>query len=447
LTSLLDTLELPFQLAAAADVLVDRRVGIVRWVEESPREAGGPAFFHFAAKACNTAAFTRQRNFCDTGGASASREIAAAKAIGEAVERYCSAIYDVDELPLHAARDAPFECVDPGSFALYSDDQYATPGFPWVPFDDRTTVRWTPAWDAVDGSSVHVPGARVFMPYSYYIGTGDAPIDQPISTGLACHGGLHRAAVSAACEVVERDAVMIAWQSMLAPPQILVETLSDRCYDLVERFEAAASTVAMFDITLDHGIPTILSVLRAEHADAPGLVVAGASSPDPEDAARKSLEELAHSRPYCQFVKTHLPRHEPDPPLYESVRDQVTHLSFYTDHENARLADFLFTSRERREFDEIEGFATGDPALDLAALADRIAATGERLLLADLTTDDVRELGLRVVRAVIPGFQPLHMGYGLRSLGGRRLWTVPQALGHRGVTPQTGDNPAPHPYP
>lgn len=447
MTSLLDTLALPFELAAAADLLVDRRVGLVRFVEESPREAGGPAFFHFAAKACNTAAFTRQRSFCDTGGASVDRATAAAKAIGEAVERYCSAIYDVEELPLHAARDAPFECVDPRSFALYSDEQYAAPGFPWVPFDERTTVRWTPAWDAASGACAYVPAARVFIPYSYYIGTGDAPIDQPISTGLACHGDLHRAAVAATCEAIERDAVMITWQAMVAAPQILVETLSDRCYDMVERFESAASSVTIFDITLDHGIPTILSVLRGEHGSAPGLVVAGATSPDPEEAARKSLEELAHSRPYCQYVKTHLPRHEPDPPRYESVRDQVTHLSFYTDHHNARLADFLFASRERREFDEISGFATGDPQLDLAELSDRIAGVGERLLLADVTTEDVRELGLHVVRAVVPGLQPLHMGYGLRSLGGRRLWSVPQGLGHRGVTREGGDNPAPHPYP
>jgi ribosomal protein S12 methylthiotransferase accessory factor len=39
------------------------------------------------------------------------------------------------------------------------------------------------------------------------------------------------------------------------------------------------------------------------------------------------------------------------------------------------------------------------------------------------------------------------MGYGLRSLGGHRLWSVPQALGYPGVTPAGGDNPVPHPYP
>jgi ribosomal protein S12 methylthiotransferase accessory factor len=69
------------------------------------------------------------------------------------------------------------------------------------------------------------------------------------------------------------------------------------------------------------------------------------------------------------------------------------------------------------------------------------------VLLADVTTPDVRDLGLSVVRAVVPGSHPLFMGHALRARGGRRLWEVPQRLGHRGISPATGDNPAPHPYP
>jgi ribosomal protein S12 methylthiotransferase accessory factor len=54
---------------------------------------------------------------------------------------------------------------------------------------------------------------------------------------------------------------------------------------------------------------------------------------------------------------------------------------------------------------------------------------------------------LKVVRAIIPGFHPLFMGHKLRALGGSRLWQVPQSLGYQGINRDTGDNPAPHPYP
>ena len=135
-----------------ADVLpdlVDSRVGVVKELTELPRDAGAPDFFHFYAQACNTVAFTRQVNFYAAGGASADRGMAVAKAVGEAVERYCGAIYEVEELPLRTRNEAPFPCVDPSAFAHYSEEQYTSDGFPFVPFDDDTPVRWVPAVDAL----------------------------------------------------------------------------------------------------------------------------------------------------------------------------------------------------------------------------------------------------------------------------------------------------------
>jgi len=64
-----------------------------------------------------------------------------------------------------------------------------------------------------------------------------------------------------------------------------------------------------------------------------------------------------------------------------------------------------------------------------------------------MTTLDVEDLGLKVVRAIIPGFHPLFMGHALRALGGTRLWEVPQKMGWGGISRETGDNPLAHPYP
>jgi ribosomal protein S12 methylthiotransferase accessory factor len=433
-------------LRAALPVLVDERVGIVHHVEVVPREAGAPDFFHVAARAGNTQAFVRQANFANAGGASTDRRIAVAKAVGEAVERYCAAIYDVDELPLAFHARAPFPCVAPREFALHSAAQYAAPGFPWVPFDEETPVRWTAGVDLGRDDVVHVPAAMVFMPYHFYQGTGDAPIGQPISTGLACHVSRARAALGGLCEVIERDAFTITWQAGLARAQLRVETLGDAAYDLVERFERTGSTVVLLDITTDIGVPTVLAVLQAEAPEAPALVFAAAADPDPDVAVRKSLEELAHTRRYSQQVKSRLPRLAADP-AHANVADQVDHLNFWCDHAHRPLADFVFGSRERVDFDELPNLATGDAAQDLRVLVARVRDAGHRVVLCDLTTPDVGDLGLHVVRVVVPGFHPLFMGYRLRALGGRRLWTVPQALGFRRIGPDTGDNPVPHPYP
>lgn len=435
------------RLSDVLEYLVDPRVGIVRYVQEVPRQAGAPDFFHYRARACNTRAFSRQANFSRTGGASAERDVAIAKAIGEAVERYCAALFEAEELPLTSYRDAPFRCVPPGDFALYSPEQYARPDFPFVPFGDVTPVRWAPALDPLTGETWHVPAAMVFLPYFYYEGTGDSPIVLPISTGLACHCSPAEAAASALCEVIERDAFTITWQARLGRAHVRVDTLSPRNRELVQRFQRAGCVITLLNVTMDVGVPTVLAVARHRSPEAPALVVAASAHPDPEQAVRKSLEELEHTRSYAQGIKRDLPRLDPGAGYDNIVVGQQSHLNFWCDHANAPLAEFLFASDERCDFREMEDLATGDPGRDLEALLRKVRAVNHRALVADLTTPDVRELGLTVVRAVIPGFHPLALGHADRARGGSRLWEVPRKLGYPGITRPSGDNPIPHPFP
>jgi ribosomal protein S12 methylthiotransferase accessory factor len=286
----------------------------------------------------------------------------------------------------------------------------------------------------------------VVLPYRYDPDNGELPIAQSISTGLACHRSPEEAAVSAICEVIERDAFTITWQARLDVPRIRTETLSDRSRDLVERFERTGSAVVLFNLAMDHGVPTILSVLRAWNAGEPALVFAASTDPDPEKAARKSLEELAHTRRLAQQLTADLPPLAAAPD-YENVVNQDCHVRLYCDQANVPLADFLFASDERVDFHGIGNLATGDPGRDLEILVGKVRAVNHRVLLADLTTEDVESLGLAVVRALIPGFHPLFMRHSLRALGGARLYEVPQELGYEGITRESGDNSAPHPYP
>ena len=433
-------------LADAIPYLVDDQLGLIRSVFEVRRTPGAPNFFHYAALTGNTRAFTRQENFYATGGASVDRQRAIAKSIGEAIERYCSAIYDVDTLPLTDALEAPFECIGPSEFALYSEAQLASRGFPWVPFTNETPIRWTPARDLLSGATKHVPAAMVYMPYTYYQGTGDSPIVQPISTGMAAHTSLTRATLSGLYEVIERDAFTITWQGQLAPPSIRLETLSDEAYDVVQRFVHAGATVVLFDLTMDHGVHTILGVLRSPDASSPALTFAAASSLDPEQAVISALEELAHTRRYSAQVKAIMGPLVLDPD-YGNVVDQRNHLAVYADGANAELASFLFASRKRVEFESLTCRASGDAEQDLRQVCERVAAVGHRALVVDYTSSDVRSLGLWAVRALIPGFHPLFMGHRLRALGGRRWREVPTKLGYPARERDWTGNPAPHPYP
>lgn len=431
-----------------AEYLIDDQVGIIHDVQEVPRQPGAPDFFHYFAQTGSTLALSKQDNSSMkiAGGASADRGRAMAKAIGEAVERYCSALYDAEEFPLVPSESAALPCVNPSEFALYSREQYESPGFPFVRFEEKTPVRWVTARDMGTDALCYVPAAMVFVPYCYDQRAGERPIAQPISTGLACHCSRAEAALSAICEVVERDAFTMTWQARLEMPQIHLDSLSQHNRDLVARFERTGSAVTMLDLTMDHGIPTILSVLRGTSPEVPALTFAASCHPDPEQAACKSLEELAHTTAFAQHLNATLPPLDPGTD-YDNVVRRDDHVRLYCSHTNAHLADFIFASDLRVSFKDIQSPGSGDAKEDVRILLERINGVNQRVLLCDLTTPDVGELGLHVVRAIIPGFHRLALGHRIRALGGSRLWEIPQRLGYTGITREFGDNPAPHPYP
>jgi ribosomal protein S12 methylthiotransferase accessory factor len=239
---------------------------------------------------------------------------------------------------------------------------------------------------------------------------------------------------------------MINWQAMMAMPQIRVETLSDANFDRVARFDRTGHQVTLFNLTMPEGIPVIMAVARHPAATSPALVFAAACDPSPEAAVRKAMDELPHTRRYMQQIKRDFRRLVPEPG-HGNVTDQPTHLNFWVDHANAHLADFTFASKKRIDFDSIEDISTGNVDTDARVMVDRLAKAGYRVMMTDLTTDDVAEYGFTVFKAVIPGFHPLQMGYRYRSLGGHRLWEAPSKLGQRGIKRETGDNPSPHPFP
>jgi ribosomal protein S12 methylthiotransferase accessory factor len=423
---------------------VDPVVGVIHELGEVRREADDPRFFYVGARASNTSAFSSQTNFSSGGGASVSRERALLKGIGEAVERYCAALYNAEHLPLFAfnARGG-LPCRHPDEWALFSDTQYRSDGFPFVPFNETTRVRWVQGFDVGTGHQAYVPAAMVYVPYTYYLSSGDSPIVQPISTGLACHSTLERAATSALCEVVERDAFMLFWLRGLRMPRLLRSGLSSAALDLVERFERIGCTVDLRAITLDIALPTILAVCRKRHLGrGPALAVAAACAPDIEGAVTKALEELAHTRRYVKDIERLCPRLATG----ADVRTQEDHLNYWVSADVDTLVPWL-TSEEPGEIcmTDVPSISGNDQEVWEQSVA-AVVRAGYRPIRVDLTTSDVRDF-LRIVRVVVPGLHPLVMGSQTVPLGGDRLKRTAEKLGVAAFYPSEEPNPYPHPFP
>ena len=430
------------------DQLVDPKVGIISEVQELPIDDDDPDFFHFLSTSCNTARFTSLRNFGNNGGVSTDRYVALAKAIGEGVERYCSAIFRYDDLEV-----APFEALEqraarPGDFALYRADQLAAGSLPWQTFREDVPVAWTEGASLHTDEPVLVPAAMVFVPYHYQRSRGDAAIVQPISTGLAAGCSFDEAALSGLCESIERDAFTITWQARLSRPRVDLSTIPAAGQQMIARYRDVGLDVKVIDITSDLGVPTLLTIVLGESECSPALAVAAATDPDPITALTKSLEELAHTRKFAKQLMDYTPQIAADLDAgHPAVQDQKDHLRFYCPQQAREWVEFLWASDDVRPFHSIGGMTGRTTAELLDRVLARVAAAGLEAIACDLTTADIRRLGLSVVRVVVAGLHPLFMGHQNRALGGHRLYSVPQRLGYPGLDRSQQDNPYPHPFP
>jgi ribosomal protein S12 methylthiotransferase accessory factor len=69
------------------------------------------------------------------------------------------------------------------------------------------------------------------------------------------------------------------------------------------------------------------------------------------------------------------------------------------------------------------------PATGLRWLVSRISAAGLETIVVDLTAPQIRQLGLFVVKALVPGAYPLNFDSRWPHLGGRRLRSAPVTSG------------------
>jgi ribosomal protein S12 methylthiotransferase accessory factor len=428
--------------------LVDPKVGVIRRVEELPIDDDDPDFFHYYSKACDTSRFTAMTNFSENGGASTDRHVAIAKAMGEAVERYCSAIYDPAKFHFAAFSDLTGRAVPPSLLSMYRADQFDWPGFPWQPFPVDTPVHWIRGVSLLTGEEIWIPAAAVYIPFHYRGATKSAFVLQPISTGMACGTTFEDAALSGVCEVVERDAFTITWQARLSRPRLDYSTLPESALNRIARFAAVGIEVKLMDITTDLGVPTILSIAVTDASTSPAVAVAAATDADPKNALRKSLDELAHTRKYAKQLMIYTPPIEVNPAQgHAAVKDQRDHLRFYCPQSARQFAEFAWASSEITTYSELPDLSRDVAAVELEAIVQNLAAAGLEPVAVELTTPDIAALGLCVVRVIVPGAHPLYMGHTNRALGVQRLYEVPQRLGYPGLAPGDADNPFPHPFP
>jgi ribosomal protein S12 methylthiotransferase accessory factor len=337
--------------------------------------------------------------------------------------------------------------VTPARFALFSARQYKRRGrsFPFRPWGRGDRIGWIETRSLATDEAAWAPAVLVLQPYAPF---GGEPLIAPcLSTGLACGADWHDALARGLCEVIERDAVALAWLAGVEPPRLELdgERLGGGVRRLVAAIASRGFRWAAFDLTTDLGVPVTAALLEGRSAVGPVVSFGSAAHRDREQALLKALVEAAHARMYVKSIL----RSEPGwraGRRCKNVTSFADHGRFYSAHpeQGSALARWWKT-RKSVSWPEARGGVLSDAAW-LREICGSLARAGHEVLAADLTTPDVEDLGLKVARVLVPGLQPLHGNHAWPHLGGPRLRELSRVFGVEARAPRRW-NRYPHPCP
>ncbi|WP_109507927.1 YcaO-like family protein [Nocardioides speluncae] len=405
------------------ELLVDGRTGVITRTEHYLNPPEWPDEFRVVGGSIAAVGFDRpwRADQLSTGTAFGSLQRATVSAMGEGIERYCGNFVPDGLVRASYAElvAAEYAAVEPASLCLFSAAQYALEGFPFVPFERGLPVRWAPGRDLATGAQALVPASIVYV--NYFLGSR---MTEPL-TNFVFYAGLaagpdRRAAETAAMEeLIERDGVELWWDS--GEPAVGVE-LPD---DLLQTMTACADPALEYVVLQIPGpwrVPVLGVAVRDPELD---IVALGtAARPDPANAVLKAAGEAISLRSLSKGLldrgaglwqaaelglfdsgalkpwradRHYLDSYAAD---FHDVTDLLCQSQIYLDPRTRPWTEHLFAPPSRVPLSDIAP-VEGEPWTYYRDELTRIG--GRPPVSVDVTTADIAEAGLSVVRVVAPG--------------------------------------------
>jgi len=264
---------------------------------------------------------------------------------------------------------------------------------------DRKSL-WVEAQDLLQNGAAWLPYELVHTDYTHPV-IPQYGCFACSTNGLASGNHLLEASCHAICEVIERDAISV-WHHLPSDvrtaTRVVPETIADAsCTDAMARIEEAGFDLALWETTTDVGVASFRCII-VEGGDRDGHIGIGdGCHVDPAIAVLRSLTEAVQTR--MTYIS--------------GARDDMTPDEFTSQsisHKCRFVRDLMCEGKPQRSFEAAPGFASDDFARDLDWLLGQLDQAGCRQVLrTDLTRP---EIGLSVVRIVIPDLEAPHDDYG-----------------------------------
>lgn len=280
-------------------------------------------------------------------------------------------------------------------------------------------VPWIQGWQAKGDESIPtwLPQAKVILRRDTAL-----PFFEPTTNGVAIGPNREFAIENAIAEILERGAFLNSWWLRRAPRHYRYSEYSHflppEFLDLTSWFH---DRLVILDLSEYWGVPLFSSVFLGGSAKTdPGVVLGFGCGRDGRAAFLKAiLEGYRVYRSYkWEKLKGELKTEFADPERTVVTFSDVG--AFYANPSHRPYTEFLWQGSRGTRNDLEHSLDLKPPPL-MRWLPER----GHDLYLVDLTTLDLQQAGLSLIRAVVPDAVPLNSSFALRPWGCRPLRQVP----------------------
>lgn len=330
-------------------------------------------------------------------GCSLSYEKAMLSSIGEAVERYCGNIpmNEIIEKSKQELENSGEKYFSIESFISYPESTKKAVGFPFKKLENEEKIPWIRGYNLFNKQEEYfVPITMVYVNYK----TEGKNYNFPNLSGLASGTSLNQAISGAVLEIIERDA-SIRWWYFDTEEKLIRKTVTDNYVFLSYQIDAIVPTVASFLFDLKNELVSVGFASRFDFEEAIEKAKAEAVQLN-MNMVNILNDNLSDTDP----VKKYLKPYRKDRNYIDSFKkdktdmfDLIHNIQYYVDRR-------AFKKLSNRMSQTVEKIQEEKLIKNIDELFTYFKKSKQEIIIAEITTKDIENMGWYVVRVLIPGF-------------------------------------------
>lgn len=351
-------------------------------------------------------------------GVNESQKIAMTSCLAEALERYCMSYIPQNEIIKDKKENLKKEYTFDNYF-LYSDNQYKELDLFLNPNSEN--IEWTKIYDIDKKENFkYWPASLIYLPFDL-----NKTVAETTSTGMAAGFTLNECFQSGLLELIERDALMINFMQRLNPLEINIKSINGDNKKLIKMIEKEYN-IKIYKLYSDIKVPIYLSIIYKNEKTNIHYGIGACASLDSDYAINKSLKECL----FTYFYSLNIMDVRQDNP--NKIKTLYEHFLYY---QGKNFNQLLFDSKKINYEKE---------KISFDRLLKELKKINIDVYYKELTTNDIRKTGIKVVKVIAPGLIDLNKSHLYPRLGATRFFLVPQKLNLNYNNELTN---MPHPFP